>query len=252
MITLKSKREIELMRIAGNIVYKTHKYLKPFIKPGITTQEIDDLADKYIRSLDAIPSCKGYEGYPAAICISVNDEVVHGIAGPRKLEEGDIVTLDICACYKGYHGDSAWSYAVGKIDSEKEHLMKYTEESLYVGLNEVKPGNRIGDIGYAISSFAKEHHLGVVKELCGHGIGTDLHEDPDVPNYGLRHTGVKLKEGMVIAVEPMLTAKSPDIEILDDDWTIVTKDHHPAAHFEHTVVVTSDGYEILTGEWKDG
>ena len=252
MITLKSKREIELMRIAGNIVYKTHKYLEPFIKPGITTQEIDDLADKYIRNLDAIPSCKGYDGFPAAICISVNDEIVHGIAGPRKLLEGDIVTLDICACYKGYHGDSAWSYAVGKIDDEKKHLMEYTEKALYVGLNEVKPGNRIGDIGYAISSFSKEHGLGVVKELCGHGIGTDLHEDPDVPNYGLRHTGVKLREGMVIAVEPMLTAKNPAIEILDDDWTIVTRDHHPAAHFEHTVVVTNDGYEILTGEWKDG
>ena len=145
MITLKSKREIELMRIAGNIVYKTHKYLEPFIKPGITTQEIDDLADKYIRNLDAIPSCKGYDGFPAAICISVNDEIVHGIAGPRKLLEGDIVTLDICACYKGYHGDSAWSYAVGKIDDEKKHLMEYTEKALYVGLNEVKPGNRIGE-----------------------------------------------------------------------------------------------------------
>lgn len=252
MITLKSKREIELMRIAGNIVYKTHKYLEPFLKPGITTQKIDDLADKYIRSLDATPSCKGYEGFPAAICISVNDEVVHGIASQRKLEEGDIVTLDICACYKGYHGDSAWSYAVGNIDEEKAHLMKYTEEALFAGLNEVKPGNRIGDIGYAVSALAKEHGLGVVKELCGHGIGTDLHEDPDVPNYGLKHTGVKLREGMVIAVEPMLTAKSPSIEILDDDWTIVTRDHHPAAHFEHTVVVTSDGYEILTGEWKDG
>ena len=252
MITLKSNREIELMRIAGNIVYKTHQYLKPIIKPGITTKEIDDLADSYIRSLDATPSCKGYQGYPAAICISVNDEVVHGIAGSRKLQEGDIITLDICACYKGYHGDSAWSYPVGEIDDEKKYLMKYTEEALYVGLSEVKPGSRIGDIGYAIGSFAKEKKLGVVKELCGHGIGTKLHEDPDVPNYGLKHTGIKLQKGMVIAVEPMLTAKSPKVEILDDDWTVVTKDHHPAAHFEHTVVVTENGYEILTGEWKDG
>lgn len=252
MITIKSNREIELMRMAGNIVYKTHQYLKPFIKPGITTKEIDDMADKYIRSLDATPSCKGYQGFPAAICISINDEVVHGIAGSRKLKEGDIVTLDVCACYKGYHGDSAWSYPVGEIDDEKKHLMKYTEEALYVGLSEVKPGNRIGDIGYAIGSFAKENHLGVVKELCGHGIGTNLHEDPDVPNYGLKHTGIKLQKGMVLAVEPMLTAKSPRVEILEDDWTVVTKDHHPAAHFEHTVVVTDDGYEILTGEWKDG
>lgn len=248
MITLKSPREVDLMQIAGNIVYKTHQYLKPYIKAGITTQEIDDLADKYIRSQDAIPSCKNYQGYPAAICISVNDEVVHGIAGPRKLKNGDIVTLDICACYKGYHGDSAWSYPVGEIDEEKSHLMKYTEEALYVGLNQVKPGNRIGDIGSAISKFAKEHNLGVVKELCGHGIGQELHEEPNVPNYGIANTGVRLKEGMTIAVEPMLTAGSPSVEVLDDDWTVVTKDGHPAAHFEHTVVVTKDGYKILTGE----
>ena len=248
MITVKSEREIDLMRIAGNIVYKTHQYLKPFLKAGITTKEIDDLADKYIRSLDAIPSCKNYQGYPAAICISVNDEVVHGIASSRKLENGDIVTLDICACYKGYHGDSAWSYQIGEIDDEKTHLMKYTEEALYVGLEQVKPGNRIGDIGNAVYNFATEHNLGVVRELCGHGIGQNLHEDPDVPNYGTSNTGVRLRKGMTIAVEPMLTAGSPDIEILDDDWTVVTEDGHPAAHFEHTVVVTEDGYEILTGE----
>ncbi len=248
MITIKSKREIELLKVAGNIVYKTHQYLKPFLKPGITTQEIDDLADKYIRSLDATPSCKGYQGFPAAICISVNDEVVHGIASERKLQDGDIVTLDICACYKGYHGDSAWSYAIGKIDEEKEHLMKYTEEALFVGLKEVKAGNRVGDIGHAIEKFATANGLGVVKELCGHGVGSNLHEDPEVPNYGLKNTGIRLREGMVIAVEPMLTAKSPRIEILDDDWTVVTEDGNPAAHFEHTVVVTKDGYEILTGE----
>lgn len=248
MITIKSTREIELMKIAGNIVYKTHQYLKPYLKAGITTQEIDDIADRYIRSQEAIPSCKNYQGYPAAICISINDEVVHGIASSRKLMDGDIVTLDICACYKGYHGDSAWSYSIGKIDDEKSHLMKYTEEALYVGLTMVKPGNRIGDIGFAISKFAKEHNLGVVKELCGHGIGQSLHEDPDVPNYGTINTGIKLREGMTIAIEPMLTAKSPSVEILEDDWTVVTTDSHPAAHFEHTVVVTKDGYEILTGE----
>ena len=248
MITIKSKREIELLRVAGNIVYKTHQYLKPYLKPGITTQEIDDLADKYIRSLDATPSCKGYNGFPAAICISVNDEVVHGIASSKKLQDGDIVTLDICACYKGYHGDSAWSYKIGEVDKEKEHLMKYTEKALFVGLKEVKPGNRIGDIGAAVYDYATSKGLGVVRELCGHGVGSNLHEDPEIPNYGTRNTGPRIKEGMVFAVEPMLTAKSPDIEILDDEWTVVTKDHHPAAHFEHTVVVTKDGYEILTGE----
>lgn len=248
MITLKSKREIDLMKKAGNIVYQTHQFLKPYLKPGITTQEIDDLADQYIRKMDAIPSCKGYEGYPAAICISINNEVVHGIAGKRKLEDGDIVTLDICVCYKGYHGDSAWSYAIGKIDEEKSHLMEHTEKALYVGLAEVKVGNRIGDVSHAIQKYAEANGLGIVKELCGHGIGTNLHEDPEVPNYGTLNTGVKLREGMTIAVEPMLTAKSPRVEILDDDWTVVTVDGHPAAHFEHTVVVTADGYEILTGE----
>ena len=248
MITIKSKREIELLKVAGNIVYKTHQYLKPYLKPGITTQEIDDLADKFIRSEGAIPSCKGYQGFPAAICISVNDEIVHGIAGKRKLQDGDIVTLDICACYKGYHGDSAWSYSIGEISEEKAHLMEHTEKALFVGLEQVKPGNRIGDIGSAIEDYAEANGLGVVKELCGHGVGSNLHEDPEVPNYGTPNTGPRLKEGMVIAVEPMLTAKSPEIEILDDDWTVVTEDGHPAAHFEHTVVVTADGYKILTGE----
>lgn len=248
MITIKSKREIELLRVAGNIVYKTHQYLKPYLKPGITTGEIDDLADEYIRSQGATPSCKGYNGFPAAICISVNEEVVHGIASSKKLQDGDIVTLDICACYKGYHGDSAWSYKIGKVDEEKKHLMKYTEKALFVGLKEVKPGNRIGDIGAAVYDYATSKGLGVVRELCGHGVGSNLHEDPEIPNYGTRNTGPRIKEGMVFAVEPMLTAKSPDIEILDDEWTVVTEDHHPAAHFEHTVVVTKDGYEILTGE----
>ena len=238
MITIKSKREIELLRVAGNIVYKTHQYLKPYLK----------LADEYIRSQGATPSCKGYNGFPAAICISVNEEVVHGIASSKKLQDGDIVTLDICACYKGYHGDSAWSYKIGKVDEEKEHLMKYTEKALFVGLKEVKPGNRIGDIGAAVYDYATSKGLGVVRELCGHGVGSNLHEDPEIPNFGTPNTGPRIKEGMVFAVEPMLTAKSPDIEILDDEWTVVTRDGHPAAHFEHTVVVTKDGYEILTGE----
>lgn len=248
MITIKSEYELSLMRIAGRIVYDTHQYIKDYIKPGITTGELDKLAHDYIISRDATPSCLGYEGYPASICISVNEEVVHGIPGKRKLKNGDIVTLDICACYKGYHGDSAWSYAIGEIDEEKAHLMEHTEKSLYVGLEQVKPGNRIGDIGYAISKYAEANGLGVVRELCGHGIGTNLHEDPDVPNYGIPNTGIRLREGMTIAVEPMLTAKSPRVELLDDDWTVVTMDGHPAAHFEHTVVVTADGYEILTGE----
>lgn len=246
MISIKSSSEIELMKIAGKIVGDTHKYLIPYIKEGITTEKLDSMAEEYILSRGATPSCKGYDGYPKSICISVNEEVVHGIPGKRKLKNGDIVTLDICACYKGYHGDSAWTYKVGNVSSDKEYLMEHTEKALYVGLNQVKPGNRIGDIGFAISNYAEKYNLGVVKELTGHGIGSDLHEDPDVPNYGKAGTGPMLKEGMVIAVEPMLNLGTADIYILDDDWTIVTADDKPSAHFEHTVLVTKDGYTILT------
>ena len=246
MINIKSPREIELMRVAGEIVGDTHKYLQPYLKPGITTKEIDSLARDYILSRNATPSCYHYQGYPANICISINEEVVHGIASNRKLKDGDIVTLDICACYKGYHGDSAWTYAVGSISEDKKNLMKYTEKALYEGLNEVKVGNHIGDIGYAIEQYAKKHNLGVVKELCGHGVGNHLHEDPDVPNYGQKNTGPLLKEGMVIAVEPMLNLGTADVYLLDDEWTVKTQDNQPSAHFEHTVLVTKDGYEIMT------
>ncbi len=250
MISIKGETEIELLRIAGNIVYETHQYLKDKVKPGITTKELDTLAENFIRSKNATPSFKGYEGFPAATCISINEQVVHGIPGNRKLKEGDIVSIDIGACYKGYHGDSAWTYKVGNISKEKEDLMKYTEEALYVGLKEVKPGNRIGDIGSAIEEFATKHNLGVVKELVGHGVGTSVHEDPEVPNYGKRGTGHVLKEGMVLAIEPMLTLGSPDIVMLDDNWTIETEDYSPSAHYEHTVVVTKDGYKILTGVYE--
>ena len=246
MINIKTPREIELMRVAGEIVGDTHKYLIPYLRPGITTKEIDSLAREYILSRGATPSCYHYEGYPANICISINEEVVHGIASDRKLKEGDIVTLDICACYKGYHGDSAWTYAVGKISKEKQYLMEHTEKALYIGLKEVKPGARIGDIGEAIEQYALKHNLGVVKELCGHGVGNHLHEDPDVPNYGKKNTGPMLKEGMVIAVEPMLNLGTADVYLLEDDWTVITADQEPSAHFEHTVLITKDGYEILT------
>lgn len=248
MITIKSEREVSLLRIAGNIVYKTHQYIKPFIKEGVTTKELDSIAEKFIRANDATPSFKGYDGFPTALCISVNDEVVHGFPSDRVLKNGDIVTLDIGACYKGYHGDSAWTYKVGTITKEEEYLMEHTKESLFIGLEQVKPGNKVGDIGYAIECYAKNHNLGVVKELCGHGVGTDIHEDPQVPNYGIPNTGPRLKVGMVIAVEPMLTLGNPDIYLADNNWTIITEDHSPSAHYEHTVVVTQDGYEILTGE----
>jgi len=246
VISIKSEREIELMREAGMMVSKTHQYLKDFIKPGITTKELDQLAEKYIRSMGGIPTCKGYEGFPASLCTSVNDEVVHGIPGNRKLKDGDIITIDMVIDYKGYQGDAAWTYAVGEISDEKKYLMEHTEKALYEGIKQVKPGNRIGDISNAVQEYAESHKLGVVKELVGHGIGKEMHEDPEVPNYGMKNTGPRLKEGMVICIEPMLNLGTADICILDDDWTIVTEDEMPAAHYEHTVLVTKDGYEILT------
>lgn len=246
MITIKSEREIELMRKAGMMVSKTHKYLKPFIKEGITTLELDKLAEDYIRSMGGVPSCKGYEGFPATLCTSVNDEVVHGIPNKRKLKKGDIITIDMVIGYEGYQGDAAWTYAVGEVSEQKKYLMHHTEKSLYEGISMVKPGNRIGDISFAIEEYAKKHNLGVVKELCGHGIGTDMHEDPDIPNYGKKGVGPKLKEGMVICIEPMLNLGSADIYMLEDGWTIKTEDALPSAHYEHTILVTHDGYEILT------
>ncbi len=248
MISIKSKREIELLKIAGNIVYETHKYIKPFIKPGVSLLKLDSLAEDFIRSKGATPSFKGYEGFPNATCISVNNEVVHGIPSNRKLKDGDIVSIDIGACYKGYHGDSAWSYAVGKLSSDCTYLMEHTKKALYEGIKVVKPGARIGDIGNAVEKYANAHNLGIVRELCGHGVGNHLHESPDVPNYGLPNTGPVLKEGMVIAIEPMLNLGSDDIVVEDNDWTITTLDGKPSAHFEHTVLVTKAGYQILTGE----
>lgn len=248
MITIKSKREIELLKEAGHIVFLTHQYLKPFIKAGITTKELDKLAEDFIISHDATPSFKGYEGFPSALCISINEEVVHGFPSNRKLKNGDVVSIDIGACYKGYHGDSAWTYAVGEVDPDKAYLMKHTEKALYEGIKQVKIGNHIGDIAHAIEEYAKLHHLGVVKELVGHGVGTSVHEDPEVPNYGTKGTGPRLRAGMVIAIEPMLTLGSPDVYIDDNDWTVISEDGSCAAHYEHTIAVTEDGVLILTGE----
>ena len=247
MITIKSEREIELMRHAGMLVSKMHKFIKPYIKEGISTYELDKLCEDYIRENDAIPTCKGYEGFPAALCTSVNSVVVHGIPDKKtKLKNGDIITIDVVIGYKGYQGDAAWTYAVGKINDEKKYLMEHTEKALYEGVKKVKPGNRIGDISHAVEEYATSHNLGVVRELCGHGIGREMHEDPEVPNYGIENTGPRLKPGMVICIEPMLTYGKRDIELLDDNWTVVTRDNKPAAHYEHTVLVTENGYEILT------
>jgi methionyl aminopeptidase len=248
MVSIKTEEEIAKMKEAGHINYLTHQYLKSLLKPGITTKYLNDEADKFIRSHGGIPGFLNYEGYPGSICVSVNEEVVHGIPGSRILMEGDIVSLDIGVIKDGYHSDSAWTYPVGKINSEKTHLMHHTEKALFIGLKEIHDGAHLYNIGARIQEYANKQKLGVVRELVGHGVGKDLHEDPDVPNYGKYNTGMILKTGMVIAVEPMLTAGSRHICILDDDWTIVTEDGHPSAHFEHTVAVTKDGYEILTGE----
>lgn len=246
MITIKSEKEIELMRHAGLLVSKMHKFIKPYIKEGITTKELDNLCEKFIRDNDGVPTCLGYEGFPATLCTSVNDEVVHGIPSNYKLKNGDIITIDVVIGYKGYQGDAAWTYAVGEISDDKKYLMEHTEKALYEGIKMVKPGNRIGDISHAIEVYANDHNLGVVEELCGHGIGLEMHEDPEVPNFGKAGLGPKLKEGMVICIEPMLNLGTKRIYMLDDGWTIKTLDGEPAAHYEHTVLVTKDGYEILT------
>lgn len=246
MITIKSEREIELMRKAGMLVSEMHKYIKPFIKEGVTTDELDKLCEKFILNHDGVPTCKGFEGFPATLCTSVNEQVVHGIPGNYKLKNGDIITIDVVIGYKGYQGDAAWTYAVGEIDDDKKYLMEHTEKALYEGVDQVKPGNRIGDISFAVQKYAESHNLGVVRELCGHGIGREMHEDPEVPNYGVANTGARLKPGMVICIEPMLNFGRRDVYLLDDEWTVVTADHSPAAHYEHTVLVTEDGCEILT------
>lgn len=252
MITIKSPREIELLRIAGNVVYQTHQYIKPFIKEGITTRELDKLCEDFIRSKGCTPSFKGCEGFPYSVCMSVNDCVVHGYPSNYKLKNGDIITLDIGACYKGYHGDSGWTYAVGDISNDDKFLMEHTEKALYEGIKEAVVGNRIGDIGYAIEKYALDHNLGVVKEFVGHGVGTEVHEDPSVPNYGKKGTGLRLKEGMVIAIEPMLTFGSEDIEVDENGLTAYTIDGSNAAHYEHTIAITNGEPIILTGEINNG
>ena len=252
MISIKSDREIDLMRQAGYMNYLTHEEIKKHIKPGVTTKELDKVAYDFITKNNCVPSFLNYEGYPASICTSINDEVVHGIPGNTKLKNGDIISIDVGVGYKNYQSDAARTYIVGNVSDDIKRLVKTTEESLYAGLNEIKAGAHIGDIGAAIQEVAENEGFGVIRELVGHGVGTDVHEDPDVPNYGRRNTGITLKKGMVIAVEPMITLGKRYVYMEDDDWTIKTDDGLPAAHFEHTVLVTDTGYEILTGDKING
>lgn len=249
MISIKSEREIELMRHAGHINYLTHEEIKKHLRPGVTTEQLDKIAHDFIIKNDCVPSCLGFEGYPKSICISINDEVVHGIPGKRKIKNGDIVSIDFCVGYKGYHSDAARTYIVGSVSKEVNDLVENTRLALYEGLSKVKSGARIGDISHAIEEFAHQHGLSVVEELVGHGVGTSIHEEPDVPNYGSVGSGMVLKSGMTIAIEPMLNLGKKQVCMTDqDDWVIVTEDGYPSAHFEHTVLVTNSGYEILTGE----
>lgn len=234
------------MREAGRIVAETHKILAEQIEPGITTGELDHIADQYIRSQGAVPSFKGYNGFPASICASVNEQLVHGFPGSRKLDEGDIVTFDIGAQYRGYHGDSAWTYPVGSISDAAQRLLDVTEGALMEGLSQVKPDVRLFTISHAIQRYIEEAGFSVVREYVGHGIGAKLHEDPQIPNYGIPNVGPKLRPGMVLAIEPMVNAGSRHVRTLEDNWTVVTVDGSLCAHFEHTVAVTPDGMEIFT------
>ncbi|WP_338752623.1 type I methionyl aminopeptidase [Bacillus sp. FJAT-52991] len=246
MIICKTPREIEIMREAGRIVALTHKELQKHISPGITTKELDKIADKFIKQHDAIPSFKGYNGFRGSICASVNEELVHGIPGDRVLKEGDIISLDIGANYRGYHGDSAWTYPVGLIAPETQKLLEVTEDSLFIGLKEAKPGERLSNISHAIQTYVESNGFSIVREYVGHGIGQNLHEDPQIPHYGPPGKGPKLKPGMVLAIEPMVNAGSRYVKTLGDNWTVVTQDGKMCAHFEHTVAITETGFEILT------
>ncbi|AYF04360.1 type I methionyl aminopeptidase [Bacillus cereus] len=246
MIICKTPREIEIMREAGRIVALTHQELKQHITPGITTKELDQIAEKTIQKYGATPSFKGYNGFPGSICASVNEELVHGIPGKRKLKEGDIISIDIGAKYNGYHGDSAWTYPVGSISESVQKLLDVTEKSLYLGLEQVKPGERLSNISHAVQTHAEENGFSIVREYVGHGIGQDLHEDPQIPHYGPPNRGPRLKPGMVICVEPMVNQGRRYVKTLSDDWTVVTVDGKWCAHFEHTIALTEAGYEILT------
>ncbi len=247
MINRKSEREILLMKEAGRIVALAHQEIKKMIKPGVSTLDIDEAVEKIILEHDAKPSFKGYHGFPGSACTSLNDEVVHGIPSKKRvLKNGDILKVDIGANYKGYHGDSAWTYAVGDIKPKTQKLLEVTEAALFEGIKQAKVGNRLSDISHAIQSYTESHGFSVVREFVGHGIGKNLHEDPQLPNYGPKNKGPILKEGTVLAIEPMVNAGAFDVKLKADQWTAVTSDGSLSAHFEHTVLITKDEPVLLT------
>lgn len=246
MIYLKSQREIGLMRQAGRIVALAHEEIKNAIKPGVTTQTLDEIAERVIRAHGGVPAFKGYGGFPASICASVNDEVVHGIPSNRVLKEGDIISVDIGVNLNGYFGDAAKTHGVGVISEDAQKLIDVTRACFYKGLEQCQVGNRLSNIGQAIQELAESHGYGVVRDLVGHGIGTALHEDPQVPNYGPAGKGPRLQVGMVLAIEPMINKGTYRVKTLSDDWTVVTADKSLSAHYEHTVAIMENGYELLT------
>jgi methionyl aminopeptidase len=246
LIIVKSSQEIELMRQAGHIVAKTLRELARAVKPGITTIQLDTLARRYIEKLQARPAFLGYQGYPASICASLNDEVVHGIPSLRRLKTGDIISIDVGVFYKGYYGDAAATFAVGEVSPLAARLLEVTRESLYKGIEKAFPGNHLYDISAAIQAYAESQGFSVVRNYVGHGIGSEMHEEPQVPNFGLPGKGPVLEAGMVLAIEPMVNAGTWEVETLGDNWTVVTRDRSLSAHFEHTVAILQDGPKILT------
>ncbi len=246
MILLKSEKELDYMREAGRLTALVLEKMKEAVEVGITTKELDLVAENFIRRHGGIPSFKGYRGFPASICASINNEVVHGIPSLRKLTTGDIISIDVGVELNGYNGDSAITLPVGSIDEEKTRLIKVTKESLAIGIQKAIIGNRLGDISHAIQTFVENAGFSVVRDYVGHGIGQAMHEDPPIPNYGPPNRGPRLEEGMTLAIEPMVNMGVYQVRVLKDDWTVVTKDGKPSAHFEHTIAITTKGPEILT------
>ncbi len=246
MIFIKSDDEVARMRKPNRIVAELLDYLGGLVRPGVTTKELDTKAEEFIRKRGGKPAFKGYHGFPATICASVNEEVVHGIPGSRRLKEGDIIGIDLGVVMDGFYGDAAKTFAVGKIDSEAKRLMEVTEASLYKGISQAVAGNRLYDISHAVQQHVEAAGFSVVREFVGHGIGRQLHEDPQVPNYGPPHQGPELEEGMALAIEPMVNEGTWQVKVLQDGWTVVTADGKRSAHFEHTIVITGNGPEILT------
>lgn len=247
MIKIKTNAELELIKVACKITGDTLKEVEKHIKPGVSTKQLDKIAYDYIVSLGAKPSFKHYQGYPATICASINEEVVHGIPSKHRiLEEGDIISIDVGACYKGYHGDAARTFPVGKIDAKKKRLIKVTEESFFEGIKNIRAGSYVGDISHAVQTYVEKNGFSIVRELTGHGVGSELHEDPMIPNYGKMGAGAKLVKNMVVAVEPMVNMGERYVQFLPDGWTCVTRDKLPAAHYENTILITENGVEILT------